>query len=967
MTMLMPEMNKANVRTAKGWTRIKETSVEIESLSMINTGQDQTEDHLSTCVFGHSMSFGAWVTGLRHTDLMHFPLATTSALICLAAPLSAQRVQTPDAPWKSIQTAHYRIHYPARGDFEPFALEVASKIEGIHGRVTDWVGYESPKTVDVLIRDPLMEGNGMAYPFMKHPFVELWKTPPESDSAFAHFTTWPELLVTHELTHIHHLMRPLAKPRLWDKLLDLPVGPLTLKAPRWVIEGYATVIEGRVTGSGRPQGVYRAALLRQWAREGKLPDYGALNGFGGFRGGNMAYLVGSAYLEWLEHKERTRPGEKDVLKKLWRKLAEDQGRKFDAIFLGTFGFSARDGYDRFRAELTADALAFELRMKEQQLIREGELFTKVDGEVTDLAVNPDGTRLMARVITPAFKGLRVWNLNEPAKPKPESNLPIGKPSDPDIAPLMPTKKATWELGRSNGLIPEKPFWTKVAETSRQPADGTSLKGHDLIVFSVREPNDEGMVQRRSNSWRPGKSMVVLGPADTRVPSEKQSPMRAMETDGLRSIWTTQREASEQIPANSPFLPVVRTPSAAWLPAPMPDGKTLFYVQLGATGCEIRKLDLTLPPLAQASVPWGDSFFTVGAVKPSLDEPSQLPPPVNPPPARFYATGETMWSGQRSGLTLAPSGISAELGYGGTDLLGRFSWQALGAFGNLAGPRGVQVGLVYRGWRWAPSLHVFSSLERPFRQSYVPVQGFDRQRMGGELAFLYESKNTTPAYFKPNLSVERVDFMEGLSPNASRRFIGMDVGISHLWSRSEEWGLRLSAQAKDGLGRTAANNWQSQRGHMQVRIYTPWTQLLLKAESGRVMGYPTPLDRLHLGGLATSLVPASLEWNRVEQPALPSYNAMGDRMHRLRVEVGSGLRAYLEHTAVWDHPQTRSAFTKVAGLEFDFTQLIGNRDVMDRLMGHRIFIVGVHRVLSEGNKGASMQDRTVGTLSLVLRP
>ena len=68
---------------------------------------------------------------------------TLLALIYLAAPLSAQRVQAPDAPWKTIQTIHYRIHYPLRGDFEPFAMEVASKIEGIHARVTEWVGYES--------------------------------------------------------------------------------------------------------------------------------------------------------------------------------------------------------------------------------------------------------------------------------------------------------------------------------------------------------------------------------------------------------------------------------------------------------------------------------------------------------------------------------------------------------------------------------------------------------------------------------------------------------------------------------------------------------------------------------------------------------------------------------------------------------------------------------------------------------
>lgn len=900
---------------------------------------------------------------LRHTVLMRPTLATLPVLICLAAPLPAQRIQAPDAPWKTIQTAHYRIHYPLRGDFEAFALEVASKIEGIHERVTEWVGYESPRMVDVLIRDPRMEGNGMAFPFLNHPFIELWKTQPESDSAIGHFTTWPELLVTHELTHIHHLMRPQNNPRLLDKLLDLHVGPLTLKAPRWVIEGYATVIEGRVTGSGRPHGAYRAALLRQWAREGKLPDYGTLNGFGGFRGGNMAYLVGSAYLEWLERKELARPGEKDVLKKLWRKLAASRSRKFDAIFLGTFGFGARDGYDRFRAELTADALAFEQRMKEQHLTREGEVFAKVDGEVTDLSVNPDGTRLMAGVITPTFKGLRVWDLKELAKPKPESKLP--KTSDPDVAPLMPTRKATWELGRRDGLIPEKPFWAKVqtvAKPSKKPVDSGSPLNQDLIAFSIREPNDEGVLQRRAKSWQPGNSKVTTSPTHFLLTPEKKSLIRAIESDGLRSIWTAPLEEP-----GPPSIPVVQTPAAAWLPASAPDGKSLYYVQLGATGCEIRRLDLTLPPLAQTPIPWSDSFFATDAVKAKADEASQLPPPMKPPPAHDYSVGETMWPGLRSGLTLAPSGKSSELGFGGTDLVGRFSWQVLGAAGNVAGPRGAQAGLVYRGWRWAPSFQVFSSLERPSRQQYDQVRGFDRQRTGGELAFAYESKNTTPAYFKPTISFERVEFKEGFKPSTSRSFIGMDFGISHLWNRGEDWGIRLSAQAKDGVGRTDGNNWRFQRGHVRVGISTPWTYLALKAESACVVGDPTSLDRLHLGGLTTSLIPASLDWDRVEQSALPSYNAIGDRMRRFRAEVGSGLRAYLEHTVIWDHTQDRSAFTKVAGVEFDLMQLIGDNEAIERLVGHMTFVVGIHRVLNDVSIGAHTQDRIVSTLSLVLRP
>ena len=320
------------------------------------------------CEIGHTGRLG-------NTGVMRIATALLAFLSLSSVVQAAERIQAPDAPWRTYRTAHYRIHFPARGDFEPFAREVAGKIEGIHDQVVAWVGYASPVPVEVVIRDPVLEANGYAFPLLEHPFVVLWKTPPEAESGIAHVTTWAELLVTHELTHVHHLMRPQNQPNWRDKLLDLPVSPLALKAPRWVTEGYATLIEGKITGKGRPHGAYRAAVIRQWALEGKLPDYGALSAMGGFRGGSMAYLVGSAYLEWLEARN---PQDPDLLKKFWKQLVSKKRRPFAASFEATFGLNARDGYDRWRAEVVHDALELERRMKGQ--LREGELWAKVDGE-----------------------------------------------------------------------------------------------------------------------------------------------------------------------------------------------------------------------------------------------------------------------------------------------------------------------------------------------------------------------------------------------------------------------------------------------------------------------------------------------------------------------------------------------------------------------------------------------------------
>src|SRR5207244_10271469 len=124
-------------------------------------------------------------------------------------------------------------------------------------------------------------------------------------------------------------------------------------APRWVIEGYATYVEGRVTGTGRPHGAWRAAMLRQWALEGQLPRYDQLDGGGGFEAGEFAYLAGSAFLEWLVHRQG---GGDSVLTALWRRMSARQVRTFDEAFVGVFGESAPSLYGRFTAELTGHAL-----------------------------------------------------------------------------------------------------------------------------------------------------------------------------------------------------------------------------------------------------------------------------------------------------------------------------------------------------------------------------------------------------------------------------------------------------------------------------------------------------------------------------------------------------------------------------------------------------------------------------------
>src|SRR5262249_38396800 len=149
--------------------------------------------------------------------------------------------------------AHYRVHFPA--PFGPWAERMSGSIEAIHEQVTALVGYAPPRKTDVLIGDPEASANGMALPLLDRPVLILWTTPPAAESGHGSHGDWTELPVTREMAHIVHLTRPRNRAGVLARLL--PVGPVAVNAPRWVIEGYATLVEGELTGSGRPHSSFR--------------------------------------------------------------------------------------------------------------------------------------------------------------------------------------------------------------------------------------------------------------------------------------------------------------------------------------------------------------------------------------------------------------------------------------------------------------------------------------------------------------------------------------------------------------------------------------------------------------------------------------------------------------------------------------------------------------------------------------
>jgi hypothetical protein len=400
----------------------------------------------------------------------------------------AQYVNRAWLDWRTIETARFAFHYPV--ELEAWTKDVASRVESIDSAVARLVGYAPTRKTHVVVDDPFQSANGMAFPWLDRPIISLWASPPTPRDEIGDFRAWSEMLATHEFAHIAHLTRPTRNAFVAAILGSLPlkVSALTLRTPRWAIEGYATFIEGRVTGSGRPHAAWRAALLRQWALEGNLPRYSQLDLTGGFEGGSFAYLAGSAYIEWLAAKH----GDSSLVA-VWRRLTAKQNRTFAEAFAREYGDGPATMYGRFSAEIVGSSLAVARR---NAVGDSGEIVQRLIRNTGDPAVSPDGRRvaLVVRSLV-APSRVVVWRtVPEPdtLERRRDSLLLKSDPEDVPARSIYPPPKRIIASLRARGGPPyESPRFlrdsTILLTRNTTRGDGTSVS--DLYIWN---PNRGGV-------------------------------------------------------------------------------------------------------------------------------------------------------------------------------------------------------------------------------------------------------------------------------------------------------------------------------------------------------------------------------------------------------------------------------------------------------------------------------------------
>lgn len=424
------------------------------------------------------------------------------SIVCaaaLGAPAAAAQENTlPHLRWGTLDTRYFRFFFTA--DASEWTRDVASRIDAAHDAVAALVGSAPPKRVMVIVEDPNNVSNGFALPLLDHPLIFLWPTPPDAASSLGN-GSWGDQLSIHEFAHIAHLTRESRNPaiRRLTRLLPVKFGPLALHTPRWVTEGYATFVEGRVVrGLGRPHGVVRSAVLRQWAIEGQLPSYEALDGSSKFEGGAMAYLAGSAFLEWLA----ARDGDSSVVH-LWRRMSARVPRSFSEAFVGVYGMPPDELYGRFTAELTHDAMDVSedgpqpsLLAKRADTVQrswQGTLVQRLQWATGAPAIAP-GDSLLAFVMSDRVRAPRVviLNLNRRTDDSAARVRARAQARDPEdvmaVPPRSPPFEVVAKLGPRGGMSFADPRFFADGERvllSALAARGDGAYRRDLFVWNWR--------------------------------------------------------------------------------------------------------------------------------------------------------------------------------------------------------------------------------------------------------------------------------------------------------------------------------------------------------------------------------------------------------------------------------------------------------------------------------------------------
>jgi hypothetical protein len=398
--------------------------------------------------------------------------------------------------------------------------------------------------------------------------------------------------------------------------------------------------------------------------------------------------------------------------------------------------------------------------------------------------------------------------------------------------------------------------------------------------------------------------LPTGGAPAGAPAWSPDGARIFVSAAAGGVWNV-----ESVNASGTAEPriLTRVFGGALSPAPAPDGASLYFLDFGARGVSIRRLELGGQVSRSASL--GEATPAPANAKSHVERPDPY----------------DLWASQAVrpllNFSFGPSGNTVQLGADSADVIGRLHLMALGSMGDAIGPRGGAAAAAFRGWPVALTAQVFSALEKPGNQGLAPRPAFDEERAGGFLEAAWARPFSWGALeARAGGGGTRVDALSQKTVFA--RALGASSVRVSFRRTSGRYGFGLDGEAAGSAGETAGAAWTQWSAGGRVSAILPFVTLSASARGGGTGGAPSLFDLYAIGGAPNAILPPGLDGNRIASPALPADVQAGRWFERFRAEAeGSGIPIvlYAEWLRAWS--AARPDPVRVVGAEVRLERLI----------------------------------------------
>ncbi len=198
----------------------------------------------------------------------------------------------PELGRDSLQTPHFRIHYPPH--YQEFSRTLAAHLEEAFSVLANDLRWTPNSRTEVVVRGDTDHPNGTAEVFPYNRLV-IHAVPPEPWGFFSESDDWIRTLAIHELTHV------IANDQTsgFFALLRKGIGTaakINPYQPAWLVEGLAVYAETRYTAGGRGRSTWNGMVVRTAIETNRFDSEITLDrlndGVPGWPAGHTPYLFG---------------------------------------------------------------------------------------------------------------------------------------------------------------------------------------------------------------------------------------------------------------------------------------------------------------------------------------------------------------------------------------------------------------------------------------------------------------------------------------------------------------------------------------------------------------------------------------------------------------------------------------------------------------------------------------------------